>query len=138
MLLLASIRTVGRVLLVLLGMLRVLRVAIRSILTLVPSILIPILPAVHTLVRGRVTPLVPGYHGVAVLIIPRIARLLEHGPGAAPVHGWGAKVDWLRLAPGTALGDRGLLGRQLVGGGVRDVERLGVHGVDWSLGLGWR
>ena len=135
MLLLASIWTVGRVLLMLLG---VLRMTIWSVLTLVTSVLVPILTAVHTLVRGRVAPLVPGYHGVAILVVLRILRLLEHRTGTAPVHGWRAKVDWLRLAPGPALGDRGLLGRQLVGGGVRDVERLGVHGVDWDLRLCWR
>ena len=141
MLLLTSIWTV------VLGLLGVLGVAVGSILSLVASVLVTVLssPSVHSLWRGRVTPLVPSHHGVAVLVVLRILGLVEHRARSAPVHGWGTKVDWLRLAPGPSLGHGGLLrrqlGRQLVGRIARDVERLRVHRVDWDLWLlvlGWR
>ena len=87
-----------------------------------------------------VPPLISGHHWVAVLVVLGI-WLLVHWPGSAPVHGWITKVDWLRLAPSSPLGDSRRLLWELVRGVTGYVERLRVHRVDWDLWLvvvlGW-
>ena len=62
------------------------------------------------LLGNRVAPLVPGHDRIPILVILWVGlwRAINGRPrpchGAAPTHSWSAKVDRLRLAPGSPLG----------------------------------
>lgn len=72
------------------------------------------------LLGNRVAPLVSGHDRIPILVILWVGlwRAINGRPrpchGAAPAHSWSAKVDWLRLAPGSPLRRRLHLQRLLL------------------------